>query len=144
MCVSRKVSKDRATSLANILGVQLVDCHERYLGLPNFAGKNKKQLFSSIKDRVWGRLQGWQNKLFSTRGKRGASESCYTDKNRGGLGFHDLSIFNKAILTKQVWRLIHQPNTLAGKVLKQRYFPNSSVIEVSYGNSSSFLWRSLM
>ncbi|KAK3219971.1 hypothetical protein Dsin_013941 [Dipteronia sinensis] len=65
-------------------------------------------------------------------------------KNGGGLGFRDLTIFNKVLLAKQVWRLIHQPNTLAGKVLKQRYFPDSSVMEVSCGNSSSFLWKSLM
>ncbi|KAK3188890.1 hypothetical protein Dsin_028451 [Dipteronia sinensis] len=69
MCVSRGVSYQRADNLACIVGVSLVDCHERYLGLPSFAGRNKKQIFSNIKDRVWSRLRGWQNKLFSAGGK---------------------------------------------------------------------------
>ncbi|KAK0594791.1 hypothetical protein LWI29_000556 [Acer saccharum] len=69
LCVSKRVPRRRARSCARIIGVQLVGCHKRYLGLPSFAGKNKKELFSSIKDRVWNRLMGWQNKLFSVGGK---------------------------------------------------------------------------
>lgn len=38
--------------LADFLGVQLVERHERYLGLPMFVGKKKKQTFSFIKERV--------------------------------------------------------------------------------------------
>ncbi|KAL5819721.1 hypothetical protein ACOSQ3_023664 [Xanthoceras sorbifolium] len=55
--------------IATILGVRVVQCHERYLGLPSFMGKNKKNLFAHIKDRVWSRLHGWQGKLFSIAGK---------------------------------------------------------------------------
>ncbi|KAK3231580.1 hypothetical protein Dsin_003461 [Dipteronia sinensis] len=48
---------------------QLVECHDRYLGLPSFAGKNKRKLFASIRGRVWDRVRGWQNKLFSAGSK---------------------------------------------------------------------------
>ncbi|KAK3229242.1 hypothetical protein Dsin_001123 [Dipteronia sinensis] len=58
MCVSKRVNRQRATGLARLLGVQLVRCHERYLGLPSFAGKNKKVLFANIRDRVWDRFKG--------------------------------------------------------------------------------------
>ncbi|KAL5565874.1 hypothetical protein UlMin_029038 [Ulmus minor] len=47
----------------------LVRCHEKYLGLPCYTGKNKQGIFSSIKDRVWNKLCGWKSKLLSAGGK---------------------------------------------------------------------------
>ncbi|KAL5845806.1 hypothetical protein ACOSQ3_009330 [Xanthoceras sorbifolium] len=55
--------------MSNILGVPMILCHERYLDLPSFVGRNKKVLFQSIVNRVWGKLQGWRNKLLSVGGK---------------------------------------------------------------------------
>ncbi|KAK2648729.1 hypothetical protein Ddye_016218 [Dipteronia dyeriana] len=46
ICVSKGVSKHKA--LAQILGVRLVRCHERYLGFPSFAGQNKREMFTNI------------------------------------------------------------------------------------------------
>ncbi|KAK2652480.1 hypothetical protein Ddye_012336 [Dipteronia dyeriana] len=66
LCVSKRVTRGRAENLANILGVRLVECHERYLGPPSFVGKNKKNLFASIAQRVWDKVKGWQNKIFLT------------------------------------------------------------------------------
>ncbi|KAL5566937.1 hypothetical protein UlMin_030101 [Ulmus minor] len=47
----------------------IVKCHEHYLGLPCFSGKNKSKLFASIKDRVWNKLCGWKSKLLSAGGR---------------------------------------------------------------------------
>ena len=55
--------------LAGFLGVQLVEWHKRYLGLPTCVGKNKKRTFSYIKERVVHRLNGWKSKLLSHAGK---------------------------------------------------------------------------
>ena len=68
-CVSKIVSSWRAYRLAGILGVSLVGSHEQYLCLPSFAGKNKNELFKSIRDRVWDRVKSRQSKFFSIGGK---------------------------------------------------------------------------
>lgn len=39
-------------------------------------------------------------------------------KADGGMGFKDLSLFNEAMLAKQVWRLIRQPESLQERVAK--------------------------
>ena len=48
ICVSRSVPRTKGLCLAIIVGVQQINCHEKYLGLPSMAGKNKRQLFDSI------------------------------------------------------------------------------------------------
>ncbi|KAK3225296.1 hypothetical protein Dsin_005158 [Dipteronia sinensis] len=63
------MSISEASILARSVGVQLVKCHERYLGLSSLAGKNKKQLFDNVKDRIWNKLKGWWQMLFSIEAK---------------------------------------------------------------------------
>ncbi|KAL0291509.1 UNVERIFIED_CONTAM: putative mitochondrial protein [Sesamum calycinum] len=42
---------------------------ELYLGLPSRAARLKKELFSSIRDKVWKRINGWNEKFLSQAGK---------------------------------------------------------------------------
>ncbi|KAL0338469.1 UNVERIFIED_CONTAM: putative mitochondrial protein [Sesamum angustifolium] len=65
-------------------------------------------------------------------------------KLKGGLGFRQLSLFNIAMLAKQLWRILKHPNRLLSRVLRARYFPNSDIFSASSGWRPSFTWRSLM
>jgi hypothetical protein len=64
-------------------------------------------------------------------------------KKDGGMGFHDLRLFNKALLAKQGWNLNQNPNSLIGRIYRAKYYPHSSFLESKVPNHSSFIWRSL-
>ncbi|KAL0295933.1 UNVERIFIED_CONTAM: hypothetical protein Sradi_6645400 [Sesamum radiatum] len=59
----------RKSQLAAILGVRLVVCHDRYLGLPATSGRSWGALFWGIRDRIWDIISGWNSKLLSQAGK---------------------------------------------------------------------------
>lgn len=65
-------------------------------------------------------------------------------KLQGGMSFRNMSAFNKALLAKQVWRLIHNPNSLLARVLKSKYFRDKDIMDAELGHNPSFVWRSLM
>jgi hypothetical protein len=64
-------------------------------------------------------------------------------KDRGGLGFRDLVNSNTALLAKQCWRLLKSPESLTAKIIKAKYYPNSSILEAQLGSKPSFAWRSI-
>jgi len=50
-------------------GAQVIKQHEKYLGLPSLVGKNRKNSFKEIKDKLARKLAGWNEKLLSKVGK---------------------------------------------------------------------------
>ncbi|KAL5551374.1 hypothetical protein UlMin_001550 [Ulmus minor] len=138
---------------AKLTACVAVNCHEKYLGLPCFSGKNKQGLFSSIRDRVWNKLCGWKSKLLSAGGREVLTKAIIQaiptyamnfHKADGGMGFRDLRLFNKAILAKQAWRIHSQPSSLVARVLQGFYFHKSTFLQVKVNSSSSFMWRSIL
>lgn len=64
-------------------------------------------------------------------------------KKMGGLGFQNLQFFNISMLGKLGWRFISDPNALVCRVLKAKYFVKGEFLNVHYGHSPSFTWRSI-
>ena len=65
----KSVSVSSKSAIKNFLGVLEIKEYEKYLGLPAVVGKNKMANFNYIKERVWGKLQGWKEKLLSQAGR---------------------------------------------------------------------------
>ncbi|KAL5794381.1 hypothetical protein ACOSP7_002975 [Xanthoceras sorbifolium] len=69
VCFNDRLASHRKEVLSCLLGVHLVACYERYLGLSSFVGRSRRNLFNSIRDRVWSKLQSWKGSLFFAGGK---------------------------------------------------------------------------
>ena len=61
----KSVSEDTKNSTKDFLGVPEIKEYKKYLGLPAVVGRNKKESLIFIKERIWGKLQGWKEKLLS-------------------------------------------------------------------------------
>lgn len=59
------------------------------------------------------------------------------------MSFRNIHDFNKALLTKQVWRLTKYPDSLVVCSLKARYYAKVDVMEAKVPSYASFMWRSL-
>ena len=71
-------------------------------------------------------------------------EKMCLPKEKGGMGFRDLKLFNLALLAKQGWRLQANSTSLFYKVYKAKYFPRSDFIDATLGSLPSFAWRSIL
>ena len=59
------------------------------------------------------------------------------------MGFRNLQAFNLAMLAKQGWRLILDPNSLVAQIYKARYYLHGDVFKAKLGSSPSYTWRSI-
>jgi hypothetical protein len=65
-------------------------------------------------------------------------------KRNGGMGFRNLHGFNKALLAKQGWRLVKDPNSLVARIFKAKYYHGGSFLEAKTGSRPSFAWHSIL
>ena len=62
-------------------------------------------------------------------------------KKKGGLEFKDLHLFDMTMLCRQAWRLLTNPDTLCGQVLKAKYFTQSDILSCRPYDVRSILYR---
>ncbi|GAA0168631.1 hypothetical protein LIER_23304 [Lithospermum erythrorhizon] len=65
-------------------------------------------------------------------------------KEVGGLGFQRVQDYNNALLCKQAWRLLTDPDSTLALTYKARYFPNGSFLTAELGTKPSYTWLSLL
>ena len=71
-------------------------------------------------------------------------EKLTRSKKKDGLGFRDLHLFNMAMLSRQAWRLLTNPDMLCAQVLKAKYYPNKELIQCTARGGISYSWRSIL
>jgi hypothetical protein len=86
--------------------------------------KNMCDQISKLICRYWWNQQEGKNKIHWI-----GWEKMILPKKMGGLGFRDIHGFNMAMLAKQGWRLVQCPDSLCARILKAKYFPNTSCLE---------------
>ena len=60
------------------------------------------------------------------------------------MGFKEIEKFNDALLAKQVWWLINNPNSHCHRVFKVRFFSDCSILEARESIVGSYAWKSLL
>jgi hypothetical protein len=71
-------------------------------------------------------------------------EKMSMHKTHGGMGFKDLLAFNLAMLGKQAWKFLSEPQSLVSRIFKARYFPTRSFLNANIGHNPSYVWRSIL
>ncbi|KAL0357982.1 UNVERIFIED_CONTAM: putative mitochondrial protein [Sesamum calycinum] len=139
-----KVKGEKIEEIQRILTIyerasrQVVNFSKSNMVISGRIGEEEKQRLANrlgVRDRMWTRIA---DGIVAGKGV------LIKPTRMGGLGFRSLKNFNLALLVKQGWRLLTQPNTMLSRVLKAKYFPHCSFWEASKGSRPSLTWRSLL
>ena len=58
--------------------------------------------------------------------------------------FKEIEKFNDALLAKQVWRMLKNPESLCHRVFKARFFLDCSILEANPSINGSYAWKSIL
>ena len=85
----------------------------------------------------WGSSEGKRKTHWTAR------PNILAHKMKGGLGFKDFRLFNQALLARQAWRLLSNPNSLCAQVLKARYYPDGRLEDTVFSGNASPTWQAI-
>ena len=63
---NKNTKREVQDQVKQIFGAQVIQHHEKYLGLPPLVGKGKRKAFNRIKDQVGRKIAGWKGILLSS------------------------------------------------------------------------------
>jgi hypothetical protein len=93
-----------------------------------------------VRNYWWGSSEGKRKTHWMAWDQITKSKAC------GGLGFRDFRKFNQALLARQAWRLLSNPDSLCARVLKAKYYPNGQLQDTVFYRqclvdlASYYLW----
>jgi hypothetical protein len=84
-------------------------------------------------------MQGfyWGHRENSTKIHWMSWERMGISKDQGGLVFRDLVMFNRALLAKQLWRIMQKPDSLVALIMKAKYFSQNTILDAKLGSRPS-------
>ena len=186
------LAKDDRQKLSECTGIHKTAGFGRYLGLPEFIGRNKFNAFTFITQKLENKISSWYTKFLSPAGKEVLLKaiataipaycmSCFLlpkrtldqmtramrkfwwsnakekggirwiawnkivdTKSMGGLGVRDLKEFNIALVAKQSWRILQNPQSLLSRIFKAKYFQKTSLLQAISKANASHAWRSIL
>ncbi|XP_009107743.1 uncharacterized protein LOC103833410 [Brassica rapa] len=189
---SSKTPRETRARVKLLLGIEKEGGTGKYLGLPELFSRRKRDLFSSIVDRIKLRAAAWSTCRLSSAGKLTMlksvltavptfSMSCFLllvglcdqiqsaltrfwwdhdpstrnicwvawdnltqHKDVGGLGLRDIQDFNVAMLAKNAWRILTNPECLLARLLIGKYCHSSSFLSAPCPSSASHEWRGVV
>ena len=66
---SCNTDRDIQEEIKTRFGAQIIRQHEKYLRLPSLVGRNKRNIFNAVKEKLAKKLAGWKEKLLFKAGK---------------------------------------------------------------------------
>ncbi|XP_026410329.1 uncharacterized protein LOC113305522 [Papaver somniferum] len=83
----KHMQPQRAHHITNLLQMKTMGLNEKYLGLPLFLGKNKRESFKPIEEKVQSRLSTWQGKIIDQAGRSTQVQSVLGTMANYQMGF---------------------------------------------------------
>ncbi|CAM8985571.1 unnamed protein product [Rhodiola kirilowii] len=76
LSVSKNMDGVLKVLVAEFMGMEMVEKHSKYLGLPLGVGQNKREVFRWLEDTMAKRIQDWKHLLLSAAGKEVLIKNC--------------------------------------------------------------------
>lgn len=89
--------------------------------------------------KFWWRSKENNSKIQCVSWRRLGAHKC-----NGGMWFRGLECFNKALLAKQLWRLLTQPMSFVATILRDKYCKYGNFLEAKTKGYHSLLWKNLL